>query len=81
MPLGSSDPAEVSAETGLVKYQLVGPLEDRPPAGASGRRRDAHLRLLLVQVLSDGRLKVECCQDKSAAAGQRFTSAALIYER
>jgi hypothetical protein len=79
--VGAPDPAEVSAETGLVRFQLLGPTEDRPLRAGDDRARETEPRLLLVQVLSDGRLKAECCPGKTPAEVPGFSSAALIYER
>lgn len=81
VPVGAPDPADVSAETGLVKYQLLRPTEGRSSRGADEKVRRADPRLLLVQVLRDGRLKAECCEGKTPAEVDGFTSAALIYER
>lgn len=81
VPAGSPDPADVSAETGLVKYQMSGPAEDRSPGRSDAREREADRWLLLVQVLRDGRLKAECRPGKTPAVVDAFTHAALIYER
>ncbi|MEE8465421.1 MAG: M23 family metallopeptidase [Dehalococcoidia bacterium] len=80
---GSPDPADVSVETGLVKYQLVArdfvnrsenpertrPLEDQP------------LGVLLVQLEDDRTIRMEVIPDKTTGQVQGFSGAALVYRR
>ena len=81
VPVGAPDPAEVGAATGLVKYQLLGPAEDRSRRALDERQGETGPGLLLVLVLSDGRLKAECCAGKTPPEVPGFSRAALIYER
>jgi hypothetical protein len=81
VPVGSPDPAEVRAETGRVKYHLLGPTEGGAPRFPEDRRGEADRRLLLVQVLKDGRLQVECWEGKAPSEVEGFSPAALIYQR
>ena len=64
-----------------MKYQLLGPAEEHSLGGGNEGARETQPRLLLAQVLSDGRLKAECCPGKTPAEVSGFSSAALIYER
>jgi hypothetical protein len=74
------DPAKVSEESGLVKYELI-----HPGLDGRGRRVLYHDEpihgVLLVQVLPQHRLKVEAVAGKRGAAVAGFTDQALIYER
>lgn len=81
VPDGSPDPAEVRAATGLVRYQLLRPVEGRTPGETAPKEREADLKLLLVQLLGERRLKVECCLGKRPDQVQGFSRAAQIYER
>lgn len=78
---GAPDPAEVTAETGLLVYDLLGPVEDRWRRVHGASARGSEPGLLLVQILRDGRLKAEWCQHQIPAEAPGFSSAALIYDR
>lgn len=81
LPAGVPDPTTVSADSGLVKYVLLGPLEDRPRTGNGRVGRESEPNLMLAQVLPDGRLMVQCFPGKTPADVTGFTDAACIYER
>jgi len=74
------DPATVSKDSELVKYELIDmvrPSSAKPFDGADGAVRG----VLLVQVLDGRRLKVELFPGKSAGDVSGLTDAARIYER
>jgi hypothetical protein len=77
------DPAKVSAETGLVKYELVyAPLTS---TGESIGPLPSHMRgvqgVLLVQLVDNRKLRLEVFPGKTAAEVTGFTDAAMVYER
>ena len=76
------DPAKISAQDGVVKYELIysqfdsyGNRIELPPQmhGAQG--------VLLAQLVENRKLKVEVVPGKTAAAVTGFTTRAKIYER
>jgi hypothetical protein len=87
------DPKDVSASSGLVKYELVQQDWIVPATGkywdrfsfAKGlrakNRQDIILGVALVQMIEDGKLKVEVFPGKSANQVSGFTSKAKVYER
>lgn len=81
VPAGASDPAIVTADTGLVQYPLLGPIENRPRSGDGQVGRESEPCLMLAQVLPDGRLRVQCFPGKAPADVTGFTDTACIYER
>ena len=75
------DPAEVSTETGLVKYELVG-LE----RVGSSRQRTRHvdgeiLGIFLVQILEERTIKAEVFKGKTATEVSGFSDSASLYHR
>lgn len=74
------DPARVSAANGAVKYELIW-----PAIGSAGQpfgMSDAAVQgVLLVQLTTPRKLRVETFVGKTAAQVSGFTSAALVYER
>jgi len=76
------DPARVSREAGVVKYELV-----YAPFSGSGERIELppHMRgvqgVLLAQLREDRKLKMEVFPGKSAADVKGFTADARAYER
>ncbi|MBM3333397.1 hypothetical protein FJY63_01930 [Candidatus Sumerlaeota bacterium] len=76
------DPANVSAENGVVKYELL-----YAPFNSNGERIELPSEMsgaqgvLLVQLVEDRKLKVEAFPGRSAAEVGGFTQAAQIYER
>jgi len=77
------DPADVSVETGLVKYELLGKEHiDHPTLGFRvGVSTDEVLGVFLVQMLDDRTFKGEVFPRKRASQVTGFTSNAKIYER
>jgi len=77
------DPADVSVETGLVKYELLGKEHiDHPTLGFRvGVSTDEVLGVFLVQMLDDRTIKTEVFPKKTASQVTGFTSNAKIYER
>lgn len=88
-------PADVSVETGLAEYELVGWVYVRE---STGERWDGMIRpfyddiavetypshvdgVILCQLLDDRRLKFEAFPGATAAAVDGFTENARIYER
>lgn len=76
------DPTQVSANDGLVKYDLVyapfnsnGDRIELPPQMRGGQG------VLLAQLLADRKLKIEVLPGKTAAEVDAFTTGAKIYER
>jgi hypothetical protein len=69
------DPAQVGAETGLVKYRLaaIGGKTSKPPNPDSG--------LLLVQLLDEHRLKVEYFTAPTGDDAKDFDQRSTVYER
>lgn len=87
------NPAEVSAQDGLVKYELV-QIEYFKPDGAHWDRfslvkglrmkpgpQAEVLGTVLVQVFPDNQIKFEAFPGKTASQASGFTDAAKIYER
>jgi len=77
------DPADVSVETGLIKYELLGEEHiDHPTLGFRvGVSTDEVLGVFLVQMLDDRTIKGEVFAKKTASQVTGFTSNAKIYER
>ncbi|GEM_PF-1776022 len=74
------DPAQVSKENGVVKYELINmamPSSPRPFEGADGQV----VGVVLLQVLDGRKLTVETFPGKTANEVAGFTKAALTYER
>jgi len=75
------DPAGVSVETGLVKYELI-PQQAMPGLSAEeGIAIGDSVATFLVQMLDDRTIKTEYFPDKTAAQVSGFTNNAKIYER
>jgi hypothetical protein len=75
------DPAKVTPETGVVKYELT---QKDPGAPGAGQFHTTYSRIMGVavfQVLPGEKLKVELFPDKTAAQVTGFTPAAKTYER
>jgi len=77
------DPADVSVETGLVKYELLGEEHiDHPTLGVRvGVSTDEILGVFLVQMLDGRTIKGEVFAKKTASQVTGFTNNAKIYER
>src|SRR5258708_5523384 len=77
---GAPDPAVVGPDTGLVKYRL-----SRVDGRASGRdrssRSDQDHGLLLVQLVSERKLKIEYFAEGNPAGVNAFTDKASVYVR
>lgn len=90
---GNPDPASVSVTTGLVKYELVhydlykdGQLWNYYQNGGfvkglKAANQDEVQGTMLVQMISDRRIKVEIIAGKTASEVSGFTSNAIMYER
>ena len=75
------DPAGVSVDSGLVKYELVG-LEfvgDFPVA--TENIEDNTLGVFLVQMINNRQIKTELFLGKLSGEVEGFTTAARIYDR
>jgi hypothetical protein len=73
---GAPDPAAVSVERGPVKYQLT-PLSSNGIGGAPHNPSN----MLLVELISENRLRVECLLGNKTEEVRGFTSSACIFER
>ena len=75
------DPAEVSTETGLVKYELVG-LERVGSSRKRTRNVDGEiLGVFLVQILGELTIKAEVIRGKTANEVSGFSDSASLYHR
>jgi len=76
------DPADVSVETGLVKYELLGEEHIDHPLGVRvGASTDEVLGVFLVQMLDDRTIKGEVFPKKKASQVTGFTVNSIIYHR
>jgi len=75
------DPAKVSKETGMVKYDLIMPNIDDKTGKPFADFQERQLGVMLVELLDKRRLQVEVFPGKKAGDITGFTKAALIYER
>jgi len=79
---GAPDPASVTAESGLVKYQIHQALSPGEARKATSENRPAVKKnLLIVQLIGEHKLKVEYFPAELDVEPNGFTSAAAIYER
>lgn len=79
---GSLDPAQVSKQSGVVKYELTQFIVPSPsPTGGVPVRNQQTQGVVLVQVLDNNQLKMEAFPGKTASQVSGFTSAAKTYER
>jgi hypothetical protein len=78
---GAPDPATVTVNSGLMKYELL-PFDAREPSrkGPTGQQAE-NSGVLLVQLVNATRLKVEYVSGQPASAVERFTSKAALYVR
>jgi len=76
---GSPDPAEINVKSGSVKLILT---DQRPQdADSSHRKPTSAVGVLLVQMLTPSRVKVEFFSNKNEEEKIGFTESARIYER
>jgi len=77
------NPADVSVETGIVKYELLGEEHiDHPTLGVRvGMSTDEVLGVFLVQMLDDRTIKGEVFPKKKASQVTGFTANSIIYHR
>ena len=78
------DPANVSVQTGLLEYELVGYTKtgaERHGVSSTVNNDNNILGVFLVEMLTDRRIKVEVFPGKTASQVDGFTGAAKIYER
>lgn len=78
----SPDPAEVSASSGIVKYELTQYQQPVPTPTGGVPVRDNRVRgVVLFQVLESNKLKMEAFPNKTANQVSGFTSAVKVYTR
>lgn len=87
----SPDPAEVSPDSGLVKYELVDGLYKTGSGASWDRMSLAHgitvetqnypAGTVIVQMIADDKIKFEVFKDKTGSEVSGFTENALIYTR
>lgn len=76
------DPADVSVDSGLVKYELMGSERTTDPRGFRvGVNTDEILGVFLVQMLDDRTIKGEVFPKKKASQVTGFTVNSIIYHR
>lgn len=79
---GSPDPATIGESDGVVKYELVQFMVPSPsPTGGVPTRNTMVQATVLLQVLSNDKMKMEAFPGKTASQVSGFTSAAKTYER
>jgi hypothetical protein len=76
---GSPDPAEISVESGLVRLVLT--ISEPREADSGPRKPTAAVGILLAQMLTPTRVKVEFLPSQSEERRLDFTESATIYER
>ncbi|MEK7603295.1 MAG: hypothetical protein AAB459_03575 [Patescibacteria group bacterium] len=77
----SPDPASVSKDSGVTKYELVTQVNRLSPTGGVSVPSTQVLGVVLFEVLEGEKLKIEIFPDKTGNQVSGFTSAALTYER
>ena len=70
----SPDPSTIGVESGIIKYELLSATAPNTPSGL-------FMGTVLLEVIEQGRLKLELFPDKHANALNSFTNQVLIYER
>jgi hypothetical protein len=81
VPSAAPDPADVSADSGWVEYELLGPIEDHPGGAPLETAQHAGSVFLRVRVLNDGRLQAQCRRGAQADPSMGAGTATWIYER
>jgi len=77
----SPDPASISKDSGVTKYELTTAPNSNNPAGGIMSGASQVQGVVLFQVLDGEKLKVEIFPDKVGSQVTGFTSAAMTYER
>ncbi len=75
------DPATVGVDTGLVLYQLSAPKGEGASHGLVGPQAGSENKVLLVQVLSGRKIRVEYVSGRPTVAIRGFSTNATIFER
>ncbi len=79
---GSPDPATISKDNGIVKYEFVAYAQSGPsPTGTSGAQSSQVVGTVLFQLTDTRKLTMEAFPGKTAAQVTGFTSSAKTYER
>ncbi len=79
---GSQDPANVSKDSGMVRYELVPYIVPSPsPTGGKPQESQQVMGTVLLQLTDTRALKMEAFPGKSATQVTDFTSAAKTFER
>ena len=74
------DPAVITLDSGLVKYEPLGGLSDNPYVSAGNDERRT-LGVFLAQMLDNRTIKVEVVLDRTADEVDGFSDSARIYRR
>ena len=75
------DPATISVDSGLVKYELLGRLQFGDPRVRTMNDERNILRVFLVQMVDDQTIRVEVVSGRTADEIDVFSDAARIYRR
>jgi hypothetical protein len=75
------EPSQVSANDGLVKYDLVLPAIDNRTGQRLRQADERSHGVLLAQLIEDRKLKIEFFADQTTASVAGFTEGARVYER
>ena len=75
------DPAKVSKDHGVVKYNLIAAQIDNRTGKPFTDAQERFYGVMLVQVLDNRKIRVEVFAGKTAEVVKSFTKAAWTYER